>query len=126
MKTFLHIILLILFCNLAKAQVTTINATLANPCSTLNVNEIPANENIKIYPNPNKGLVTINFDENTILENVSIKVFDIIGKLIYESKNLEIINNSLNINLENATNGVYFITIQNKEKITSKKLIINK
>ena len=126
MKTILHILFIILFCNLAKAQVTTINATLANPCSTLNVTETPANENIKIYPNPTKGVVTINFDKNTIYESISIKVFDIIGKLIYENKNLEIINNSLNINLENSNNGVYFITIQNKEIITSKKLIINK
>ena len=126
MKSFLHILLIILFCNLAKAQVTTINATLANPCSTLNVDEISSNENIVIYPNPTKGIVSINFENNFNNENVSIKVIDMIGKIIYEKKNIEIINSSINIYLDNVNNGVYFITIQRKDKIFSKKLIINK
>lgn len=126
MKTLLLTLLFFASVNIAKAQITTINATLADPCSTLHINENLLEDNISIFPNPTDGLVNVYFENKNISDKISIKIYDMIGKLIFEKMDVELINNSFSINLENLTSGIYFINIQRNNKSTSKKLIINK
>lgn len=126
MKTLLLTLLFFTSVNIAKAQITTINATLADPCSTLHINENLSENKISIFPNPTDGLVNVHFENKNNLDKISIKVYDMIGKLIFEKMDVELINNSFSINLENLTSGIYFINIQRNNKSTSKKLIINK
>ncbi len=108
------------------AQVTTINAVLANPCSVLNTQDYLTNLDFSLYPNPTSEMVHIQFNES-LLESPKIKIYDLIGKLVYENNHFE---NQTSINItfrvDFLTSGVYLLAVQVNDKITTKKLIINK
>lgn len=127
MKTLVNLILFLVFANYANAQTTTINATLANPCATLTIAQVNQSINFTIYPNPNNGIVNIKLNKNNSDEKLKIKVYDMLGKLIFEKNDFEDSNaQNFIIRLENITPGIYFVTAQINETTTTKKLIINK
>ena len=83
-------------------------------------NETEKEGDFLIFPNPNKGDLTIQFTKNQSPYN--LEILDIEGKLVY-SKSNNIGNTKLNLNLPN---GNYFVkVIQNKEEFTQ-SLIISK
>lgn len=110
----------------AQAQVTTIEAVLANPCSILSSQNYPTNLDFSLYPNPTSEIVHIQFNES-LLESPSIKIYDLVGKLVYENNHFEN-HPSLNITfrVDFLTSGVYLLAVQINDRITTKKLIINK
>ena len=126
MKAKLFSLFLFVCVGFTHAQVTTINAVLANPCSVLNTQNYPTNLDFSLYPNPTNEIVNIQFNGN-ILEYPKVKIYDMIGKLVYENNNFE---NHTSINLtfrvDFLTSGVYLLAVQVNDKITTKKLIINK
>jgi|TARA_B110000967_G_scaffold209763_1_gene267529 hypothetical protein len=76
-----------------------------------------------VYPNPTEGRVSI----NTSLENLNKENFKIRNLLGQEYKNFSISKNSntsYQLNLENFSSGMYFITVSSDEKSTTKKLYI--
>ena len=77
------------------------------------------NEQIAMYPNPATDIVSLHFDDLSILK---VTIYDVIGREIL-SKLLEKSNNS--IDLSSLGSGTYIVQItnENNEKIT-KKLII--
>lgn len=108
------------------AQVTTINAVLANPCSVLNTQDYLTNLDFSLYPNPTSEMVHIQFNES-LLESPKIKIYDLIGKLVYENNNLETFaSQDFSIWVDQLNSGVYLLAVQVNDKITTKKLIINK
>ena len=72
---------------------------------------------INIFPNPVKDILTI---EN--IENSKIMIYDISGKTVYLKQTN---NNNEKINLSEFNRGVYFITISNNEEIITKKIVKN-
>lgn len=126
MKAKLFSLFLFVCVGFAHAQVTTINAVLANPCSVLNTQNYPTNLDFSLYPNPTNEIVNIQFNES-LLENPKIKIYDLIGKLVYENNNFEK-HTSINLTfrVDFLTSGVYLLAVQVNDKITTKKLIINK
>jgi PKD repeat protein len=78
-----------------------------------------------IYPNPNTGVFNIRF-ESAEEKNITINIYDLIGKIIYsaEEKN----NGSFvkNIQLDEVSNGIYFIKISSGSKVLTQKIVINK
>ncbi|PLX05793.1 MAG: hypothetical protein C0594_06800, partial [Marinilabiliales bacterium] len=78
------------------------------------------NSSIRIYPNPNRGLFTLemNSSENTIVE-----LHDITGKVIseYTFNKGEI---SRNYNVSDLPKGVYYIRISNNEGTSVHKVIV--
>ena len=79
---------------------------------TSQINSIEIESNISIYPNPNQGLININFGS---LENISIKIFNINGQLVLQENNI----NGATYQFElNEIPGIYFIDIvvQNHQK----------
>jgi hypothetical protein len=90
--------------------------------TTVGVPEIESN-NFIIYPNPNNGNFTVQFD-NLLNENVNFEIFNIVGQLVYK-KNL--INATKHeVNLKEFSNGVYSIKITTTHSSISRKLIIQK
>jgi hypothetical protein len=77
--------------------------------------------NVKLYPNPTKDLVTVSLPQTNSEYNVTIT--DVLGSIIYNQKTSKN-SNDVQINLSGKSNGIYFITIEgNSEKIT-KKIIV--
>ncbi len=89
------------------------------------------NENIilittNIYPNPFTNATTIEF--NLVeTKNVSISIYDVIGKEIknIQTKNLHSGKNKITIDLSELNNGIYFCKIKSNENLQTIKLIKN-
>lgn len=78
-----------------------------------------------IYPNPNNGTFTIS--HHLIGENYNLEITDLMGKVVHRQL-LETKSNVVQINNHQLSNGIYFITVSDKdtrEKIV-KKLVIQK
>ncbi|MEA4967359.1 MAG: leucine-rich repeat domain-containing protein [Bacteroidaceae bacterium] len=76
---------------------------------------------ITIYPNPNNGRFILSSE--SIIENKSIEVFDIRGKLLM-TYNLNPSEKEHNVDLSTLEKGIYTITIKANNQKTFKKLII--
>ncbi len=87
--------------------------------SLLSLTEIGFSE-ISIYPNPFSQKITL-----TILKNnsfiKSISIYDLNGKLVLEK---EYNSNTINVNLNQYNNGIYFVKIiDNNGNVTAQKII---
>lgn len=75
-------------------------------------------EGIRIYPNPAKDLVTLEFEQK--VKQFKVEVNDMAGNTVLNLENQEKINTS------GLKNGVYTFTIKTDKGNTTKKIIINK
>jgi len=84
----------------------------------LSDNEIETTLDYSVYPNPANSVLNISIFEN----NTSISIFDVVGKTISE---MELVNGTNTLNIENLNAGVYFYSIKrNGNSIETKKLIV--
>jgi hypothetical protein len=74
---------------------------------------------ISVYPNPGNGNFSIETNSNEIQ---NLQIFDINGKLVVSQR----LQGKANIDASNLNDGVYNISISNKQGIANKKLIIVK
>ena len=79
--------------------------------------------NFALYPNPNKGDFTLKFNSNSG-KDIDMKVYDISGKLIYTKAYNPTSNFEENISLKNISSGIYLMTVSDKDKSITRKLII--
>ncbi len=74
---------------------------------------------LTIYPNPNKGLLTVEMTEKP--NNSIIEIYNLIGKKVYS----QVINSSkivLNLKLQS---GIYFLNLcDEKGQLQAKKMIV--
>ncbi|SDB23724.1 Por secretion system C-terminal sorting domain-containing protein [Flavobacteriaceae bacterium MAR_2010_188] len=75
-------------------------------------------DKIKIYPNP----VTENYFYVSTSENLSVKIFDVLGKLVAER---EITPSKKEVNVSTLNKGVYLVKLKSSKQSTTRKLIIN-
>jgi hypothetical protein len=75
-----------------------------------------------IYPNPNKGSFTIQFDE--LVTNYSVQVLDQAGRVVLDHDYVQ--NNNLiqNVDLKITASGVYFVTVKTEKTVATKKVVI--
>ena len=79
-------------------------------------------DDLKIYPNPSKNFINIEFQTQITKEKLNYEIRDIAGRLMLEG---EILNQLHQINLENFSKGIYFISIKNKEAyLHSEKIMV--
>lgn len=74
-----------------------------------------------MYPNPAKGIV--NIDLGNVTGDTTYELFDVQGRKVISkvsSSNFE------TLNIENLSEGIYMLSIQNGGAKTTKKLVINK
>jgi hypothetical protein len=78
------------------------------------------------YPNPAKDILNLNYTLKSN-DNAIIKITDITGKTVKEYKPASSVigSNTQNINVNDLSGGVYFISIQTQNSITTKRLIID-
>lgn len=77
-------------------------------------------EQVKIFPNPNKGTFTM---ETESIGPMEIKILDFSGRTLYERK-LSIAKKHVTFDLQNPENGIYFLHLKQKDKTFQSKLII--
>ncbi len=87
----------------------------------LSVNDFEEGEFL-IYPNPSKEIFNIK-RSTAIGENMNIKVYDVTGKLIRSKSN--IINEIFELNMKDASSGLYFLEVSIDNKRLVKKLVLN-
>ncbi len=68
---------------------------------------LPKNTIFNVFPNPNSGLFTVQFEEG-FSENISLSVSDAFGRLVFEKKNF-VPQQNMEINMENEQRGFYFL-----------------
>lgn len=80
---------------------------------------------MRIYPNPNNGIFSIDIN-STVNSEYTLKVVDIAGKMIFD-RNINVVagQNTLDINIDNIESGSYNIIITNGENSFTKHLVIN-
>ncbi|OUS02093.1 hypothetical protein A9Q86_05430 [Flavobacteriales bacterium 33_180_T64] len=87
--------------------------------ATLSVNEFDL-ESFKIYPNPASDTVSLSWNRS---ENVSIRIYDALGKLMFFAKN-RTISEPTTIDVSNYASGFYFVKINNTKGSVTKKMVI--
>ena len=75
---------------------------------------------VKLFPNPASNEVTLSWNKG---ENVSVKIFDNLGKLVHYTSDVSLQNN-FKINTSSFTSGMYFVRINSNVGVVTKKLII--
>jgi Secretion system C-terminal sorting domain/GEVED domain/MAM domain, meprin/A5/mu/Fibronectin type III domain/CUB domain len=90
----------------------------------LGINPVSENVNLNVYPNPNKGLFTLNV--NTIdVNELEIKVMNIHGQVVFIKNNFDNISNvNEQIDLSSNANGIYFVTVTSDKGIATHKVIV--
>ena len=94
--------------------------------SQLNTNTLANNDyvstNFSILPNPNKGYFSIQLKEYT--DQYSVVIIDALGREIYNTDFNQTSDLVQNIQIDNALKGLYFVSIQSKGAIITKKILV--
>lgn len=78
---------------------------------------------IKIFPNPFTTTATIKISPEIKLQNAEIKIYDVLGRVVFQS---EIKNPQSEIHKGNLPNGIYFYQLKNKNEILANgKMVVN-
>ena len=75
---------------------------------------------IAIYPNPSTGIYTISLGN---VQPISIKIYDVSGKIILAKNDILVSNNKTNVDLTAASKGIYFLVINSENGIISKRIV---
>ncbi len=90
--------------------------------SSLGVSSFVNSEShVSVYPNPSKGIITINAEG---LKIKNVELYNVLGERLYQSTIQSV--EKINVDLSSQTNGVYFIHIICDEGTVVKKITINK
>jgi hypothetical protein len=105
-------------CNTSRTQVT------ANDTCALGLNELTGISGLSVYPNPNNGKFTVEFNSD-IKDNYAIKVTNAVGQLVHEEK-LEGFTSqySKSIDVRDFGKGMYMLSITNSRKETLRKVVV--
>ncbi len=92
--------------------------------NTVNIPDDEKRPDVRIFPNPNTGQFTLVFDTDKLL-NVDIKIFNMMGNLVYQKNNLHADKKLVRtIDASNLSSGVYYLIIQSNDFTLNKKIII--
>jgi len=82
-------------------------------------------ESLNIFPNPFSETTEVDFNLSE-QQDVSLRVFNIIGEIVYKSDEgkIEAGNHKIKINRKNLISGVYFLRILIGEKVVTRKISI--
>ena len=80
--------------------------------------------NFVLYPNPNKGNFTVQFNSSSSNE-IAISVHDMRGRTILNNKYSNTRLFSQNVQLDQVQSGVYLVTVQDGDKKVVKRIVID-
>lgn len=76
-----------------------------------------------LFPNPNNGDFTLQFNSNSG-KDISVDIYDISGKLVYNNNYSSISRFDKQINFDNVSTGIYIMKVSDGDKSVTRKLII--
>ncbi|GAA4313985.1 hypothetical protein GCM10023183_33990 [Nibribacter koreensis] len=79
-------------------------------------------QQLQVYPNPSKGLVTLKVP--TVLKVQSVQVVNAIGKMVHAVKE-PVKGNALNVDLRHLPAGVYFLQVRTSQGTSSRRIMLN-
>lgn len=85
---------------------------------TLAADSFMLNNEIVVYPNPSKGMFTVNLGT---LEAENIEVYDISGKKVLVKENISAVET--NLDLTAAAQGIYFVKINSDSQAVVKRIV---
>ena len=86
------------------------------------INEKADLTGIQIFPNPSSGRITISFDNNVGITELS--VMNLLNKVVFSDKLETMTGKTLNIDLSDLSKGVYFIKLKTDRQEETRKIII--
>ncbi len=108
----------------ANVEVTNTNTcinTLAYPNQLISKN---ITNNIEVFPNPAKDNISIKFFNDNTIKNRHIKIMNLNGQLVKEIHSNAF--STLTIDIKEFNIGIYFIKIQEKDKVLVSKFVVEK
>ncbi len=105
-------------------QNDTISVTITFNASPNSVNEISADEQLAVYPNPATDVAHINYDVEGNSE-AKLELHNMLGSKVKEIK-LDASQNKFDLSVRDLNPGVYFYTlVQNDKAVTTKRLVVS-
>ncbi|AGC77112.1 S8 family serine peptidase [Nonlabens dokdonensis] len=93
--------------------------------TVLSNNEVIANE-FKVYPNPSNGLFTIVGSDDNNSDKAVINVLDLNGRVVFTKEVQDASRLNESIDVQNLSNGLYLLQVQQGASRTVTKIIIDK
>jgi hypothetical protein len=87
------------------------------------VEKLSLQESVTIYPNPSKGVFIVDFSKANFYSQ-SIKIYNSIGKQVYENRIANYHSDKLIIEFSSALKGIYVIVIQTHEGPIMRKIAL--
>lgn len=107
-------------------EISTSGCTSNSACTQVtigggNPSSVIENEalNFNIYPNPANSNVSV----SNVTAGSTVTIIDVMGKRVYATK---AVNTTIDLSVENLSNGLYFIEIENNGAVAQKKLVVSK
>lgn len=88
---------------------------------TIGYRESESDFDVQIFPNPTTQLLKITLPKNE--QNFTLNLLDVSGKNIKTIKSFN--TNTVELKLNNLPNGIYFLQIDLKERVITKKIVLN-
>ncbi len=93
--------------------------------NALGIQSVDLNSSVTLFPNPTNGNVFVNVDLPAA-ENITIHVFDVMGRNVYVVQKYNSYGGTIDLDLSNQSNGVYFVEVKTDHGIVTKKLLLDK
>ena len=93
--------------------------------SCVGLNEVDADLNVNLYPNPANNFVTIEIFDKYNEGNLKLEILNSIGQVI-SSRNISSSNEKVIMDVNNFSKGMYLVRISSDKLYMTKKLIIQK
>jgi Secretion system C-terminal sorting domain/Pregnancy-associated plasma protein-A len=82
--------------------------------------------NWMIYPNPVANNLYLNIDSALLFKNRKVEISDVLGRILIEKNISETSNNTIEISLNNISNGIYIVSLNLDNQVFMKKITVNK
>jgi hypothetical protein len=97
----------------------------ATNCGSANgVNFIDENNSVSIFPNPSNGKIKLTIDQADNSTIVPTKVYNVLGKIIFNSNFQMDASSNFQIDLSSQPDGIYFLQTESGGNILTKKIVI--
>jgi hypothetical protein len=90
--------------------------------STSGIEDLSETNAVNLFPNPATKSLSVSIDRTKLNGGVSIKVFDLFGKKVFETPS-EILTNVYNLELSDFNSGTYLLEVSTKDKVVNSKFI---